>query len=48
MAYRLDQQEIDEREQGCADTGGDQGVIGAEIVLHVECGLALIPHGIEV
>lgn len=30
------QQEVDQRNQGRADAGGDQGVIGAEVVLHVE------------
>lgn len=32
----LDQQEVDQRNQGRADAGGDQRVIGAEVVLHVE------------
>ena len=31
-----DQQEVDQRNQGRADAGGDQGVVGAEVVLHVE------------
>jgi len=31
-----DQQEIDQRNQGRADAGGDQGVVCAEVVLHVE------------
>ena len=31
-----DQQEVDQRNQGRADAGGDQRVIGAEVVLHVE------------
>ena len=32
----LDQQEVDQRNQGRPDAGSDQGVIGAEVVLHVE------------
>ena len=31
-----DQQEVDQRYQGRADAGGDQGVVGPKVVLHVE------------
>ena len=33
---RSDQQEVDQRNQGRTDASGDQGVIGSEVVLHVE------------
>lgn len=40
-----EEQEVDQRNQGSADAGGDQSVIGAEVVLHVEGGLHLVCHG---
>lgn len=31
-----DQQEVDQRNQGRSDAGGDQGVVGAEVVLQID------------
>ena len=32
----LDQEEIDQRDQGRAHAGGDQGVVGADVGLRIE------------
>ena len=36
LSAESNQDEIDQRDQGCPDTGADQGVVGADIALRIE------------
>src|ERR1700733_8897259 len=40
FSAELDQDQIDQRDQGGSDPGGDQGVVGADGVDGIECGFA--------
>ena len=40
LSAESDQDEIDQRDQGRSDAGGDQGVIGADVALRIEQWLA--------